>query len=1722
MRKILILILGLLASNLYSQELLKEGGFKTSGATSGQVLKWNGTTWTPANDGGNAPDSTFAKGTVSAPSYSGKTISTNVFRLGKTSFVTDDTTASLNIKPRYLRTWAEKKIAPSRSIFWGNPAYVDGSAFDVQIIDINPMKADHFPSWNFGRWRDQIFTDSLTNLANGRAGNSIRNVGFNMDNDNTAMPRWYFSTEQHYTFPGNPREYWEHHLEVFDTLGRSNRPFNLNGSYNGNEYGAGFRVSDFYVGDPRASDYRLRILNGVTTVYNSLGVGGVTTPYTKLDVNGDMNIWGGSGASLYLSDVNFQNPSFYNKAPGLKAIYNATQSVAADLGIYAYNGNRNLVAIASSNGNFGIGNSDPTEKLHVTGSIRVTGAIKDSNNESGTSGQVLSSTTTGTDWIDAPAGTTNLTITGSSSPLTLNSSNGSDVTVTAGTNISLAGTSGNITINNTQTEVNGIYTGSGTVPANTTATLSGTLNFTNGDAHTINIGDVGNVSGGDGLRVNTTSAGIGNLFDAGSIYVLSGAGVAGNYVRTPASNLQQGTVNTIWDIITGVFRFSDGRGTKTGIEYAGDYSSAVLGNARSIPDVGTVKSIYTAGTGISLTPSGNNIVVANTQTEVNGIYTGSGTIPNNTNATATDDFTITTTDNTGTQSPKFRVVASGTDPGVQVWKVGNDSLQLSFISGEPTLEAIGTSGNDFWINAAGNDLRLGNNSTGVFTHTTKNVLGGYLAVPYVSTAADLTVSESTVEVDVVGTSGIITLTFNNTSNLNGSAAKTITVRNRGAYNVTLSRGSQSWEWSDMTGANTASNQTLAAGETARMLWIDDGVTDYYVLHKMPSTFTGGSTDLAVSGTSSPLTLTSSNGTDVTFTAGTNVTLSGSSSNITINATTQPAYATVQEEGSGLTQRSIINFVGSTATAADNTTKTDVTFDSDVNALASTATTGLYAVTGTGTSATRTITAPAAGITVSNGNGVSGNPTLALANDLAALEGLGNGIPARTGTDTWSARTITAGTGITVTNGDGVSGNPTISLSGGASGDIVNGGNTTGAAVTIGTNDNNALNLETNNVTRLSIASGTSTGGQTTLTTVTANTSTTNDALTLSSNSTGSAATGFGTGILFKGETSGVDNVDMGRLRMVYDGTGGSEQTGLAIDLNSLGTVAQAAKFDRYGTLSTGRSTPTQYGGANVGIIPASDLLINTTTANNTYIGGGTGKVKIRSSGSGTYGIEMGVTDATTGSIVMGLDDGSTLTSTSTVTTDRPTLELKHGFAAASGGNRPISLLISNTLNQTGEAFGVMTGIKINPTLTNIVNTYRAIDIASNHTSSKGIYQSGSSTTNNFVGKTYFGSTSAPTALLQVAAGSTTVAPVILTSGTNLTTPVAGAIEWDGTNLFATQTSGPTRKTIAYTTDIGAETIISPSSFSTDQNNWNPASLSTATTIRLTTSVNLLMITGITAPTVAKTMTLTNIGSNTVLLTAQDVSSSSGNRFLFFRDIPIYPGRSVQIYYDLTSAGWRLVDGQEGQQLSEREFYSEYSVFGTTTPVGTTVSTTDGTITAPTETLPASGNLAPGGSSAANAYFYTSGNSLYPFFISSTVRTSLYFEGTIVTPANLSDGSNSYAVACGFASTIGTSEPLGANLFYNHSLGTTWHGYTKGAGNSLVDSGITFSASTKYKLGIQVRPDFTVAYFINDTYVGETTTNIPTSRAVAAGIQIYKLGGSSRTLQYVEMEAFQIR
>lgn len=91
------------------------------------------------------------------------------------------------------------------------------------------------------------------------------------------------------------------------------------------------------------------------------------------------------------------------------------------------------------------------------------------------------------------------------------------------------------------------------------------------------------------------------------------------------------------------------------------------------------------------------------------------------------------------------------------------------------------------------------------------------------------------------------------------------------------------------------------------------------------------------------------------------------------------YATVADEGISLTQRTTLNFTGAGIAATDNSgsSRTDVSLDATLNTLAAYNTNGLITQTAADTFTGRTITGTSNEISVSNGDGVSGNPTLSL-------------------------------------------------------------------------------------------------------------------------------------------------------------------------------------------------------------------------------------------------------------------------------------------------------------------------------------------------------------------------------------------------------------------------------------------------------------------------------------------------------------------------------------------------------------------------------------------------------------------------------------------------------------------------------------------------------------------------------------------------------------------------
>jgi len=112
-----------------------------------------------------------------------------------------------------------------------------------------------------------------------------------------------------------------------------------------------------------------------------------------------------------------------------------------------------------------------------------------------------------------------------------------------------------------------------------------------------------------------------------------------------------------------------------------------------------------------------------------------------------------------------------------------------------------------------------------------------------------------------------------------------------------------------------------------------------------------------------------------------------------------------------------------------------------------------------------------------------------------------------------------------------------------------------------------------------------------------------------------------------------------------------------------------------------------------------------------------------------------------------------------------------------------------TANQDNAAVTNWTALRIPAAPTNPTGTIRGLeigDILSHH-----------------VGKFRHGSTAAPAHFVDIAAGTTTVAPIRLASGTNLTTAVAGCGEYDGSFFYLTHSDAVRTKTVTQRGEVNA-------------------------------------------------------------------------------------------------------------------------------------------------------------------------------------------------------------------------------------------------------------------------------------------------------------------------------
>lgn len=131
----------------------------------------------------------------------------------------------------------------------------------------------------------------------------------------------------------------------------------------------------------------------------------------------------------------------------------------------------------------------------------------------------------------------------------------------------------------------------------------------------------------------------------------------------------------------------------------------------------------------------------------------------------------------------------------------------------------------------------------------------------------------------------------------------------------------------------------------------------------------------------------------------------------------------------------------------------------------------------------------------------------------------------------------------------------------------------------------------------------------------------------------------------------------------------------------------------------------------------------------------------------------------------------------------------------------------------------------------------------------------------------------------------------------ITQTLSKIVSSNGTDLFDDVTSN----TNTWTGATYAGSDVSPAAVATDQNDYNPTSLSTATCLRLNITA-ACSITGLQGGAAGRDLELVNIGTATAKFPANSASSSAANRFA--NTFNLAPLQSIFLRYDATSNLWR--------------------------------------------------------------------------------------------------------------------------------------------------------------------------------------------------------------------------
>jgi len=282
--------------------------------------------------------------------------------------------------------------------------------------------------------------------------------------------------------------------------------------------------------------------------------------------------------------------------------------------------------------------------------------------------------------------------------------------------------------------------------------------------------------------------------------------------------------------------------------------------------------------------------------------------------------------------------------------------------------------------------------------------------------------------------------------------------------------------------------------------------------------------------------------------------------------------------------------------------------------------------------------------------------------------------------------------------------------------------------------------------------------------------------------------------------------------------------------------------------------------------------------------------------------------------------------------------------------------------------------------------------------------------------------------------------------------------------------------------------ITPAQITANQNNYNPASLATASTLRLSSNA-ARTITGLVGGVTGRLIVLMNVGSFSILLSNEDALSTASNRFTLGSTTTLVSGAVLTIVYDGTTSRWRAQAGTGGAgggagsllQAQWLEVSVDTTIGTTTWPTANTIARTG--VTLPTATI-----------AAASTTDFAAAGSL-------TILTTNGLRTTVAYTSKTGGGSPTFNGCTGGTGSIINTSALVGSIIYQANPTTTIAAGSNGV--SLPTGTINVASTTGFPASGQIL----VVTSLGSQLVTYTGVGATTFTGCTGGLGVMSTGGA---------------